>query len=855
MRFVLRMAWREMRASWARLLFFFGCVALGVAAIVVLRSVVGQVRITLTKEARQLVGADVVIQAQRPWTDELRAQIDRALEKQGVLARTELVDTQTMAVPVDVGGGAPNGAKVRLVEIRGIEKDYPFYGVPELAGGMTYSHDLVANHGVIVQPELLTVLGLKVGDQVKLAGQPFTIRAVVTKDRAQRGGGIAFGPRVYVDLADLRQTTLLGFGSRASYQLMLRVNEASIDRLTEQLRKDFRRDVIGVRSWRSLEDRLGENLTTAENYLSLVGFAIVVLGGIGVWSVTRVVVLQKLRSVAILKCLGASSGRVLATYVLQVLWLAASGSVLGLGLAAVALSAIPSRLLEPVGVTSVGISAAAAGQGVAVGLLVSLLFALVPLLEVRQVKPLLLLRADTRTTARKRNWQSILAGTAVVIALALVAVWQANSWRAGLFVSGGLAVVGLALMGISRVLVSAVQRFTRSSRFAVRHAVLSLGRPGNQARVILMSVGLGCFFVLGVRAMQVNLLDSMRLELGRNSPDLVLIDIQRDQVDGVKSTVAPYQAAPPRLMPLLRGRVAGVEGRHVNLPTPEDIRKQGELTREYGLTFRDALQDNERLVAGAFWSGPLTTPTTPDGFDTEVSIEQMVREQAHVEVGDTMRFDIAGRILRARVTSIRKVTWDEAQNGGFVFVLRPSPAVDRTPHTYVGFLQVSAAPDARGAVQRDLANAFPNVSSIDVRDVLASLKEVVDNVTIGVTIVGAVTLAGGVLILVGAVAMTKFQRLYDAAIYRTLGASTRMIASMVAIEYGLLGALAGLMGAAGAFVLSWALARWLFDIEWRPAAGLLTSGVVITAVTVGLVGLAASVDVLVRKPLQTLRGE
>ncbi len=859
MRFVLRMAWREMRASWARLLFFFGCVALGVAAIVVLRSVVGQVRITLTKEARQLVGADIVIQAQRPWTDELRAQIDRALEGQGVLARTELVDTQTMAVPFDAGGGAagsaPTGARVRLVEIRGIEKDYPFYGVPELAGGVPYSHDLVAGHGVIVQPELLTVLGLKVGDQVKLAGQPFTIRAVVTKDRAQRGGGIAFGPRVYVDLADLRQTTLLGFGSRASYQMMLRVNEGSIDRLTEQLRKDFRRDIIGVRSWRSLEDRLGENLTTAENYLSLVGFAIVVLGGIGVWSVTRVVVLQKLRSVAILKCLGASSGRVLATYVLQVLWLAASGSVLGLGLAAVALSAIPSRLLEPVGVTSVRISAAAAGQGVAVGLLVSLLFALVPLLEVRQVKPLLLLRADTRTTARKRNWQSLLAGTAVVIALALVAVWQANSWRAGLFVSGGLAVVGLALMGISRVLVGAVQRFTRSSRFAVRHAVLSLGRPGNQARVILMSVGLGCFFVLGVRAMQVNLLDSMRLELGKNSPDLVLIDIQRDQVDGVKSTVAPYQAAPPRLMPLLRGRVAGVEGRRVNLPTPEDVRKQGELTREYGLTFRDALQDNERLVAGAFWSGPLTTPTTPEGFDTEVSIEQMVRDQAHVEVGDTMRFDIAGRILRARVTSIRKVTWDEAQNGGFVFVLRPSPAVDRTPHTYVGFLQVSAAPDARGAVQRDLANAFPNVSSIDVRDVLASLKEVVDNVTIGVTIVGAVTLAGGVLILVGAVAMTKFQRLYDAAIYRTLGASTRMIASMVVIEYGLLGALAGLMGAAGAFVLSWALARWLFDIEWRPAVGLLTSGVVITALAVGFVGLAASVDVLLRKPLQTLRGE
>ncbi|MFI5177843.1 MAG: ABC transporter permease, partial [Vicinamibacterales bacterium] len=392
--FVLRMAWRETRASWARLLFFFSCVALGVAAIVVLRSVVGQVRTTLTREARHIVGADIVIQAQRPWTEELRARIDQMLEREPVRERMQLVDTQTMAVPME---GQGTGA-VRLVEVRGIEAAYPFYGAPELEGGAAYSHALVEQHGVLVQPELLIELGLKVGDPMKLAGQPFTIRGVVTRDRVQRGGGIAFGPRVYVDLADLTQTTLLGFGSRATYQLLLRVDEPAIPALTEQLRREFRKDAVGVRSWRSLEDRLGENLTTAENYLSLVGFAMVILGGIGVWSVTRVVVQQKMRSVAILKCLGATSGRVLATYVLQVLWLAGGGSVLGVGLGAAAIAAIPTRVLAPLGVDHVGVTASAAAQGIAVGVLVSLLFALVPLLEVRQVKPLLLLRADTATT-------------------------------------------------------------------------------------------------------------------------------------------------------------------------------------------------------------------------------------------------------------------------------------------------------------------------------------------------------------------------------------------------------------------------------------------------------------------------
>jgi putative ABC transport system permease protein len=212
-------------------------------------------------------------------------------------------------------------------------------------------------------------------------------------------------------------------------------------------------------------------------------------------------------------------------------------------------------------------------------------------------------------------------------------------------------------------------------------------------------------------------------------------------------------------------------------------------------------------------------------------------------------------VLRARVTSIRKVTWDEAQNGGFVFVLRPAPAVERAAHNYVGFVEVSTDPAARTAMQRALVAGFPNVSVLDVRDVLGALKDVVDNVTTAITVVSAVTLAGGVLILVGAVAMTKFQRLYEAAIYRTLGAGTRLLGSMMAIEYGLVGLLAGALGSAGALALSWAMARGLFDIEWRPAPVLLAAGVGVTAVAVSVIGLLASAEVLMQKPLGTLRRE
>ena len=309
MRFILRMAWREMRASWVRLLFFFVCVALGVAAIVVIRSVVQNVRMTLTREARSLVGADLVVASSRAWTPEIRKRLDDELSSTRIAGRTEVIETQTMAAGLEGQGSG----RVRLVELRGVEAGYPFYGALELDGGQAYSHDLLVDHGALVPAAFLAELGLEIGDVVRLAGQRFVIRGAVTRDRVQRGGGVvAFGPRVYIDLTDLRATSLLGFGSRASYQVHLRVDESAIEPLTRRLRGALTREVASVRSWRTLEERLGRNLRMAENYLSLVGFAIVVLGGIGVWSVTRVLVQQKVRSVAILKCLGATSRQVLA---------------------------------------------------------------------------------------------------------------------------------------------------------------------------------------------------------------------------------------------------------------------------------------------------------------------------------------------------------------------------------------------------------------------------------------------------------------------------------------------------------------------------------------------------------------
>jgi putative ABC transport system permease protein len=848
--FVLRMTWREMRASWLRLIFFFLCVGLGVASIVVLRSVVQEVRATLTREARALIAADVVVQSGRELTGDVAERVGVILTSPAVATMTEVVETQTMATPVE---GVGNGG-VKLVELRGVEDAYPFYGAIELDGGRPYAHALLEGHGAIVQPELLIALDVAVGDSIRLAGQPFRITGVIARDRIQRNG-IAFGPRVYVDLADLRRTSLLGFGSRAAYQRLLRVPDASqVGDLTARLRDSLSGEsYTSVRSWQTLEDRIGQNLSTAENYLSLVGFAVVVLGGLGVWSVTRVIVQQKIRSVAVLKCLGASGGSALAISTLQVLALAAAGSVLGVGIAAAGLAAIPAGTLEALGVTHVPVTVSAAVQGAAVGLLVSLLFAIVPLLEIRDVKPLLLLRAHLGA-ARRRDWRVWAAGAAALATLALVAMWQAGSIRAGAYVSIALAIVAAALYLASVFVVRLTRPLARSSRVALRHATISLARPGNQTRVIVMSVGLGCFFIVGVRAMQTTLLRELSVQVGQSSPDFVLIDIQRDQIARVRETVAPYLRAPVRIVPLVRGRVVAVSGAHVDLPTVDAVRTRRGLGREFGLTFRASLESNERITAGEFWASPLEAPVS-DAIDTDVSIEQQLADDSGLSIGDVVRFDLAGVPVRARITSVRHVAWDDSQNGGFVFVLRPAPAVTRAAQSYVGFVQARDDASQRGALQRDLVRAAPNVSAIDVRDVIASIRAVVDNVTLGVTIVGLVTLAGGILILVGAVAMTKFQRVYEAAIYRTLGASTGLVAAMLAAEYGLLGLLAGTLGACGGLALSWALSRYLFHIAWEPLGGLLAAGIAVTAAAVCAIGVLASLDVLLKKPLATLRGE
>jgi putative ABC transport system permease protein len=853
MAFVFRMVGRELRGAWHRLVFFFVCIAIGVGAIAAIRSVIDQVTAVFARESRAMTGADVVVSSSRPWDAGMVAIVDEESARARVTRRSEIIETATM-LRVDAPGGG-----TKLVELLAVDGAFPLYGAFVLEGGRSYSHALVAGQGVIVRPELLAQLGLSVGSHVFIGQARFQIRGVVVEEPGRSAGAFSIGPRVIIDRADMPATGLLGFGSRARYDRLLVV--ADVDPIVKRLRGRFTQRFASVRSYKDTERRVRQQIEGAQHFLGLVGYVILVLGGIGVWSVTRVFLQQKRTSIAALKCLGASSARILTIYVLQSLALGLAGSALGLVLAAVGLAFVPTDAIGVLGKAGVGLSLTASLQAVVLGTLVSLGSALVPLAGIRRVRPLSLLRDQTETPTAEgaapsgAAWVRRVAArldplqiAAALVSLALfagLAAWQAGSWRVGAFVSGGFVVVGMALVGVGALFVRVVQPLARVKWFPLRHAVIGLGRPGHQTRVILVTVGLGCFFILATHLVERTLAARLSLDLRPDAPDLFLVDVLGDQKPDVQQLLeGRSRRGSTRLIPVARARVAGVMGREVNLDSVEAVRERGGLSREFTITWRDHLSPNEKIVEGRFWDSPTTG-------EPEVSIESVMRER-NLRLGDRIRFDILGRTIVARVTSVREVDWDDPREGGFIFVFRPGP-LDRAPHGYLGIARGPDAAADRARLQRDLVASWPNVSVIDVREVIATIRRVIGLAALGIRVVGLVALVCGLTILVGAVAMTKFQRLREVALLKTLGASSRTIMALLAIEYAGLGLIAGLVGALGAVGLSYALARFVLEVPWQLAPGTTAAGVALTGAIVAVVGVVANLDVLRRKPLTVLR--
>lgn len=864
MTFILNLARREMRSSWQRLFFFFVCIAIGVGSIVALRSLLQNLKASVSQEARALLTADVQVASNVPFTDEGRKILKRFYDQPYVTGHTEILETATMVRPVP-GNAEAAAAPPKMVELKAVQEQFPFYGQLLLSGGQTYSHALLKNRGALVRQAVLTSFNMNVGEQIMINDQPYTVRGVIEQEPGNTLNAFSFGPRVIISYEDAVSGGLFGFGSRARYRVFFKAPENAVGDLTEQLRQAFSsQPLVNVRSFRYSQDRLSNSLTQVEDFLSLIGLVILVLGGIGISSVTRVFINQKMKTIAILKTLGGNNRRVLTAYLLQVLLLGLLGSLLGLVLAKLTLLAVPLYFGDRLPLNlDFRLTWSAVLQGLGIGLLISLLFSLVPLLEIRRIKPILVIRSGTLLEGEGLSWWrdplrvvvSLLAGLGVLA----LASWQAGSLKIGAIFLAGLGAMTIVLNLAAWALMRGLRGLRQVPSFALRQGINSLYRPGNQTRIILLAVGLGVFFVVAVRLLQVNLLEEFNLDLNNTQrADLYLIDIQRDQVAGLGEFIKERTGAAPPLIPTVRARIAQINGQTTN---PEQSApssnsrgdNRGLLGREYVLTYRPQLDEAETLVAGQFWDNQ----PTPPGAEAEISIEELLHNELNLNLGDRVTFDVLGKPVTARVTSVRRVDWRNARTG-FLIVFRPG-ALDKAPTMYVSAFKGpppgTQNGNARAQFQRDLVNRFPNVSIIDVYDIIEIARGIVGNVSLAVTFVGGFVFLSGLLILVGSIAMTKFHRLYESAILKTLGAKRKLIIATLLVEYGVLGLLAGGLGSAAAIALTWAVSKYALEITWRFVPSVNLQGVLVALVLVMFIGVASSWDVLVKKPLGILRSE
>ena len=823
--------------------------AVGVAALVAINSFTANLRDSVRRQAQALLGADLSLESRQPLPASAERLIDTLVARGAAEARV----TNFSAM-----GYVPRTDGTRLVQVAAIRGDYPFYGEIRTDPAPAWSA-LQAGRHAVADPALLAALQARVGDTLALGEARFVIAGTIASAPGNVGLRAAFGPRVYIPARYLEETGLLGFGARAEYEAYLRLpSSISAQAVAEERGPSLRSDRVRVRTVEDDRERLNETLSRLTGYLGLVALIALLLGGIGVASAVVVFIRQRMDTIAVLRCLGATGRRVLAVYGVEAAGMALTGSVLGAAAGVLFQQALPGLLADllPVDV-DVSISWPAVAMGVGMGLWVALVFALFPLLGIRRVPPLAALRRDFESEPRPRDpWRWGVAFTLAASTVALAAV-QVGSGRQGAIFAGAVGVALLVLWAASWALVRAAQSWLPGGLpYLWRQGLSNLHRPSNQTVTVVLAIGFGAFLLGTLVLVQLNLLDQLRLTGGPARPNLVLFDIQPDQLPAVERalTEAGLAAAPP--VPIVPMRIASVNGRRVqSILADSTTSGTWAFRREYRSTYRDSLVASERLEAGSWWE-PGVHADRPSGTNGDavfrISVETGLAEELGVSVGDEVVWDVQGISIPTRVASLREVDWARFEPNFFV-VFEPG-ALEGAPHTLVTLTRIER-PSERGAFQRRLAERLPNVTTLDLSVVQEALERLVDRVVLAIRFMAAFTLATGTLVLVGALATSRFQRIREGALLRTLGATRSQIFRIVLAEYFALGAMAAAVAAVLSSLAAWALATWVFEgrfaLQPLTLAGL-TLGVVALTVVVGLLN---SREVIRRTPLEVLRGE
>lgn len=831
--FVYRMLRRDARAG--ELYLLVAALIVAVAALTAVGFFTDRVRQALEREANQLLGADMLLTADHPWKPDLREEA----KKRGL----RVVETQTFPSMVSIGEG--DDLRAQLADIKAVEAGYPLRGALRIADGVAVTDrraDDVPEPGTVwIDERLAATLGAGVGERVAVGQRILRIDAILTFEPDRGLNFFSVAPRLLMNVADVPSTALIQPGSRIRYRLLFSGESQQIKEFKGYVDKSLEPGER-IEDTENARPEVRSALDRAQRFLGISALLTVVLAAVAVALAARRYMQRHLDPCAIMRCLGATQGFLLRVYLGQFAILGLVSSLAGCILGYLAHYALYGWLAQFLEVELPPPGLIPALQGAAIGLTLLFGFALPPLMQLKRVSTLRVLRREF-SGGRLPPSRLIASYVLGLAGLAGLMFWVADDLRLGAYVVGGFsgalvvfALVARIVVRLASLLRGGMAGRERAGGVGWRYGLASLERRSVASVVQIVALALGFMALLLLTVTRNDLLNAWSRSLPADAPNQFVVNIQPDQLDAVRANFSAHQLA-AEFAPMIRGRLVKVNDKPVHADDYEEERAQRLVEREFNLSHAATLPTHNTL-AGGRWQAD-----EADGL----SVEEGLARTLGLKLGDRMGFDIAGTVVEGRITSLRRVDWGSMRVNFFVMFLRAE--MPELPATYISALRAPA----RAGFDAQLARDFPNLTVVDVSQQIAQVQKVLDQVIRAVEFLFGFTLAAGLLVLFAAVSATRESRAREFALLRAMGAGSALLRQVQRTELFGLGALAGLLAALAAVAVSWALARQVFGFAWTPSPWVPLAGTVAGALMAALAGWWSLRGVLQRPVSETLR--
>jgi putative ABC transport system permease protein len=847
LRTAARIAWRETRSSMVKFVFVVLGVAAGVGALSGVRGFSQSFESMLTREARTVMAADLTArQFVLPDPDQTR-QLD-SLAAEGV-QRTLITETVSMASSPVAAESAPV-----LVSIKAVDPSrYPYYGTVTLNPPMVLDQALKPDTAVAGE-DVLIRLNLKTGDSIRVGGQDFRVSATVVSEPDRMSGSLNIGLRMMMSREAFERTGLMQIGSRAAQRFLFKLEPGAppVADVRDAIKRALPESIVA--DFRQSHPIITSGLDRATVFLSLVSLIALIVGAIGVGMAMHAHLQQKMDHIAVMKSLGGSSREIIRIYALQTLMLGLAGGIVGVLVGRAVEQVFPALINKLFAIDAhITWHIAASLQGIAVGVLTTLLFTLPPLLAIRKIRPALILRRDmpeARLPWKQRlleNRSSIGAGLGILAGMSGIAAWLSQSPRVGGYFAGGLVFSLLVLAAAAAFLLRLLREFLRRSPWRVaaltRQGLANLYRQGNQAQAILVALGLGVMFTLSVYLVQKSLVKEIIATAPPGMPNVFLVGVTSAQVEPVKALIEkqPGVLDAPVLGPSVAARILTIDGAPISERNLRGVGRRFTNTRS--VTWEDSQPSDIRIVRGAWWGKNEKAPV--------LSIDDEAARTLQIQPGSWIEMTASGHTIRARVVAIHEIQAMRATpSAEFIF---NREALAGLPVMYYGGVRMQ--PSAVGALQRAVFEKYPTITVVNIADALAIAQQVIDQIALVIRFLSGFAILAGAIILAASVAGTRFRRVREVVILKTLGATRRHVRKIFSIEFLTLGAVAGLLGSLLAAAFSSLILKRLLDAKFQFDPWATLTAIALTALLANASGWLASFRILRQKPLEVLREE